>query len=142
MRNQGPVATLESLPQFIRFGIVGCIGFGVDSVTLYAAIYLLGLNPYAGRALSYLCAATSTWYFNRLITFTNNRSANRGREWFTFVVCNSLGGAVNYTVYALYVRHGVVSPAAPLIGVALGSLAGMSVNYTLSKHLVFRRAAE
>jgi putative flippase GtrA len=141
MSTTGPVAALKSLPRFIRFGFVGCFGFCVDSVTLYVAMYVLGMNPYVGRALSFLCAVTSTWYFNRLITFTDRRSHNRGREWLTFVVCNILGGAVNYSVYALYVHHGVTSSITPLIGVALGSLAGMTVNYTMSKHLVFRRAA-
>jgi len=131
--------TLASVPQFFRFGFVGCIGFCVDTVVLYGAIYLLGVGPYWGRLLSYLAAATSTWYLNRIITFGASRNQGKAKEWLKFVLCNGLGGAINYGTYATYLHFLDPSTATPVIGVAMGSCAGLIVNYTLSRHLVFAR---
>jgi putative flippase GtrA len=131
---------LASLPQFVRFSIVGAIGFCVDSAVLYAAIYLLELGPYFGRVLSYLVAATSTWYLNRTLTFPDSSGAHKVKEWLGFVGWNCLGGAVNYCTYVIYLRYSSPSLAAPVIGVGMGACAGLLVNYTLSRHLVFTRA--
>lgn len=129
---------LSALPQFLRFSIVGALGFFVDAAVLNAAMFLLGTGPYLGRLLSYLCAATATWHMNRQFTFPDNRGHNKGREWLTFVACSSLAGVVNYLAYASYLHFTGESVLAPTIGVGLGACAALLVNYTLSRRLVFR----
>jgi putative flippase GtrA len=131
------IPTLSSLPQFVRFSIVGAIGFVVDTGVLYGAIYLFNTGPYIGRLVSYLVAASSTWYLNRLITFPDRRGGHKGKEWLKFVACSALGGVVNYSAYALYLRFAGASLATPVIGVGIGACAGLFVNYTLSRHVVF-----
>jgi putative flippase GtrA len=132
-------ARIASLPKFIRFGIVGCLGFCVDVGVLYLMLYGVGLGRYAGRLISYLAAASSTWYFNAAITFPESRADNRAWEWARFVALNSLGGVVNYAVYAAYVRFQFHSALAPAIAVAIGSLAGLVVNFSVSKQFVFNK---
>ncbi len=51
------------------------------------------------------------------------------------------GGLVNYGVYALCVRL-LGQMAFPVIGVALGSLAGLCVNYIASRRFVFNRGVK
>jgi putative flippase GtrA len=128
---------VDRSPKFIRFGFVGCAGFCVDAGVLYLALYVLEMNYYSGRIISYALAASSTWYLNRRFTFVDTRNDNRFREWMRFVMLNLVGGGLNYAIYAAYVRTHVGSAAAPAIGVALGSIAGMFVNFSLSKWLVF-----
>jgi putative flippase GtrA len=128
---------LSDLPQFIRFAIVGCIGFGVDVGVLYFVLYELDFGHYSGRVISYLAAATATWFLNRNFTFMHARSENRSREWARFVVLNTIGGMVNYLVYSVYISLHGMSMSAPAIGVAAGSLAGMIVNFLVSKHFAF-----
>ncbi len=99
---------LNSLPRFFRFAIVGCAGYGVDVGTLYVAVYGLGAGLYWGRVFSYLCASSSTWYMNRLITFADVRSDKFAGEWLKFVLLNGLGGVVNYMIYAIYLHYGVL----------------------------------
>ena len=96
---------LNSLPRFFRFALVGCAGYCVDVAALYFAIYGLGAGLYWGRIFSYLCASSSTWYMNRLITFADLRSDKFAGEWLKFVVLNGVGGVVNYTT----VSHSRVS---------------------------------
>jgi putative flippase GtrA len=81
---------LNSLPRFLRFGIVGCAGYGVDVAALYVAIYGFGAGFYWGRLFSYLCAASSTWYMNRLFTFGDLRSDKFAGEWLKFVLLNGV----------------------------------------------------
>jgi putative flippase GtrA len=125
--------------EFIRFGAVGTAAFVVDTIVLYLALWA-GLGFYAGRVVSYLAAATFTWYGNRSITFeTHARGAPAiAAEWFKFLLTNLVGGAVNYAVYAALVSHSDFVRVYPVLGVAAGSLAGLSVNFTLSKFVVFR----
>jgi putative flippase GtrA len=125
------------LPRIIRFGFVGCVGFCVDTGVLYLALYVLGMSYYGGRIISYAVAASSTWYMNRRFTFADSRNDNRLREWVRFVMLNLFGGSVNYGVYAAYIGMHAGSPVVPAIGVALGSIAGMLVNFYLSRRLVF-----
>lgn len=132
------VASLWAWP-FFRFALVGTGGFVVDTVVLYAML-ALGLGLYSGRAVSYLCAASFTWYGNRTITFAEGRASgarNIAAEWLRFVVTNLGGGAVNYAAYALLVTYSDVARAYPIIGVAVGALSGMTVNFFASRWLVF-----
>ncbi len=124
-------------PKIIRFGLVGCAGFCVDTGVLYLALYSLGMSYYSGRIVSYAAAASFTWYMNRRFTFADSRSDNRFREWASFVMLNLFGGGVNYGIYAAYISMHAGSSAVPAIGVALGSIAGMFVNFYLSRRLVF-----
>jgi putative flippase GtrA len=128
---------LNSVPRFFRFALVGCAGYGIDVAALYIAIFALGTGPYLGRVFSYLCASSATWYLNRLITFADTRSDMFATEWLKFVLLNSLGGVVNYATYAAYLKYSPWSAATPAVGVALGSLCGLGVNYTFSRKLVF-----
>ncbi len=133
---------LNSLPRFFRFAIVGCAGYGVDVAALYVAIYGLGAGLYWGRVISYLCASSSTWYLNRLITFADVCGDQFAAEWLKFVLLNGGGGVVNYITYAIYLHFGSSSAATPAVAVALGSLSGLGVNYILSRNLVFPGAKE
>jgi putative flippase GtrA len=130
---------LHDLPQFVRFGIVGCIGYGIDVGVLYFVLYGMGLGHYGGRVISYLAAATTTWYLNRNFTFNQARSENRSWEWVRFVLLNTIGGMVNYLVYSAYIGLHGMSVSAPAIGVAAGSLAGLIVNFLVSKHFAFTK---
>jgi len=124
--------------QFLTFGLIGTGGFVVDASVLYAAM-AAGAGHYRGRAVSYLVAATFTWAMNRRFTFHAHRSPDRLREWMTFLMVNSLGGALNYGTYALLVANSQTVAALPLIGVAAGSLVGLMTNFFLSRRIVFRR---
>ena len=128
----------DLLGQLIRFSIIGVIGFVVDASALYAVIYGLGADPYTGRVISFLCAATATWWLNRRFTFPDARDSAAHRQWAIFVAFMVVGAAFNYGAYAAVVFYGPAHALTPLAGVAVGSLAGLAVNFTTSKLFVFR----
>jgi putative flippase GtrA len=124
--------------QFLSFAVVGVIGFLVDSAVLYAAKDGLGLGLYAGRVLSFLVAATTTWILNRTFTFGRPQAPSLVREWLRFLSVNSIGGLVNYATYSALVATVAQVAEHPILGVAAGSIAGLAFNYLGSKHAVFR----
>ena len=127
--------------QFLSFAAVGVVGFVVDASALYFAMHVLGAGLYGGRLLSYLAAATTTWALNRGYTFRAQRSQNKFAEWGRFLAANAVGGLVNYATYAILVTWVPMATAHPVLGVAVGSIAGLAVNFLLSRRVVFKGTA-
>jgi putative flippase GtrA len=135
-------ARVAALLEFLRFGVVGTLGFLVDAGVLLAAI-ALGLGPWLGRLVSFLMAATVTYTLNRAWTFrqrTGGGGASAG-QWARFVVVNLGGFAANYGTYAVLLATSATVAAWPVLGVAAGSIAGLGVNFGLSRRFVFKAAA-
>lgn len=121
--------------QFARFAVIGALGFVVDVAVLYGAL-TLGAGWIAGRALSFLAAASFTWAVNRRYTFS--ATASRWREWGRYLASMAAGMLVNFLVYALVLW---LLPAAwwtPGLAVACGSAAGLGVNFVSAKLFVFK----
>jgi putative flippase GtrA len=146
MAMQGILSRIESalgkdrfqlLLEFLRFGVVGTIGFIVDTAVLYAGL-AFGLGLYGGRAVSYLLAATTTWALNRLWTFRGRGNGPVHQQWALFLLVNLLGFAMNYGTYAALIAYVPMVAAHPVLGVAAGAIAGMFGNFLLSRQLVFR----
>lgn len=124
--------------EIVVFGIVGTIGFLVDTGVLYLLKGVLGL--YWARVPSFLCAATVTWLLNRQITFHNRKSdVPIIQEYVRYFGLMLGGGLVNYLVYAITVSIIPASGYSPLASVAMGSIAGMFINYFSARYFVFRR---
>jgi putative flippase GtrA len=130
--------------QLLSFAVVGAVGFVVDSTALVGALHL-GLGPYLGRLVSYLASVTTTWALNRRFTFARSPGqATRGglaAQWARFALSQLSGATVNLSSYALLVYAVGVVARHPVIGVAVGSLAGMFTNFTAARRYVFSSAA-
>lgn len=129
--------TKSTFSQFLRFGISGGIGFLVDVAVLYLAM-AAGADFYLGRGISFLCAVFATWQINRNYAFKPSGAMSLWQEWWRYLLAMLGGGAINYLCSAVAVALLPPSPLAPMIAVAIGSIAGMSVNFISSKLFVFR----
>jgi putative flippase GtrA len=129
-------ARTQQFAQFLRFALVGVIGFIVDASVLRLVVATCGINLYAGRVVSFLTAATVTWALNRSFTFRH--SGPRAAQWLRFVCVNALGASVNFGTYALMIATVAIARRYPSLAVACGSLAGMGLNFTLMRKVVFR----
>lgn len=125
--------------EFLWFTAVGAIGFVVDLGALYLVAPYLGW--YGGRVVSFIAAATATWLLNRRFTFRARQSGTSvGREYARYLLTMLGGTLVNYAAYALTL-HWVGGAWGPALGVAVGSCAGLVVNFLSARHFVFRAAA-
>lgn len=127
----------STVSQFLRFGIAGAIGFVVDVAALYLAM-AAGAGFYLGRGISFLCAVFATWQVNRNFAFKASGSMSLWQEWWRYLLAMLGGGVVNYACSAIAVMLLPPGPLAPMLAVAVGSIAGMSVNFISSKLFVFR----
>lgn len=126
--------------EILRFAIAGVIGFLVDTSVLYGML-ALGTGYFAGRAVSFLTAVWSTWQFNRRFTFASRSEKSIWAEWWQYLFAMLGGGVVNYSAYSAAIVILPKSALLPLIAVAIGSLAGMTVNFVSAKMWVFRTRA-
>jgi putative flippase GtrA len=124
--------------QFALFCVAGTIGFVVDAGLVQALVAGAGFDPYASRVVSFLCAMTATWIFNRRYTFARQRGESLLHEWARYGLAMLGGFAVNYGVYALMVWQLPLVREWPVLGVAAGSIFGLAVNYASSRLWVFR----
>jgi putative flippase GtrA len=127
---------LMLLAQFLRFGMVGVVGFIIDTATVYALRHPLGL--YGAGAAAYIVAATGNWLLNRLWTFRGQGNGSAHRQWAMFMLTNLVGFVLNRGTYALLVTFVAAAADQPVIATAAGAVAGMFVNFSLSRRVVFR----
>ena len=121
----------------IFFAISGVIGYVVDtSFTLLFDIWID--NLLISRVPGFLVAATATWVFNRLVTF-QDRKSNKPliKEYVNYLSLMVGGGVVNYTIYLIAMQLLSTVPYGVFICIGLGALAGMAVNYTSSRKVIF-----
>lgn len=125
---------------FVCFSLVGSVGFAVDSTVLYLLILTTRMDLYTSRALSFFCAASTTWILNRSITFKHAVSQGQPPlQWSAYLMLMLIGGSVNYAVYALGVWKFPIVHSHPILGVAAGALSGLMCNYFSSRSLFMGR---
>ena len=135
----GFIQSLSRL-SILRFAVIGALGLPVDAGVLWLMTHRAGLDPYSGRVISWLCAATFTWTGNRYFTFRSRRARGAlavGREWLRFLAANAVGGLVNVGLYATLVRFAPPPLDNLYLALMVGVLAGLVFNFTLSRILVF-----
>lgn len=128
------------LNQFLRFCVVGAVGFVIDAGILQFLVSGIGTNPYLARTLSLLVAASATWLMNRRYTFEVEHAATHS-EWVCYITLMVLGASVNYGAFAISIAVWELARAQPWLGVAVGSIAGLGINFLSSRLLLFRNAS-
>ena len=127
---------VATLVQFLMFGTVGTVGFLADTATVYALRWSLGL--YGAGAAAYLVAATVTWGLNRIWTFRGLGSGPVHHQWARFLLVNLGGFILNRGTYALLITFVPLCAEQPVYAVGAGAIAGMFLNFSLSRTIVFR----
>lgn len=136
LRAHATPARIAMVVQFMQFGVVGLVGFLIDTTVVYGLRASLGL--YGAGAVSYVVAATGTWALNRVWTFRGRSTGKVHRQWALFLTTNLLGFALNCGTYALLVTFVARCAAQPVFAVAAGAVAGMFLNFRMSRTVVFR----
>ena len=122
--------------QFMRFAVVGLAGLVIDTATVYGLRHSLGL--YGAGLVAYVTSASCNWVLNRTWTFRGQGSGAAHRQWGLFMLTNLAGFVLNRGTYVILVTFVAAAAGQPVIATAAGSLAGMFVNFSLSRRVVFR----
>lgn len=124
------------MSRFLRFAIIGGIGFVVDAFVLVSLLLWTPLDPFSGRLVSIAVALTVTWLLNRLITFGPS-SRHLAIEGARYGGIGLASAAVNYATYSALI---VLAPQLTVIvTLALASVVAMGFSFVGYSRLVFDR---
>ncbi len=90
----------RELERFLKFMVVGTIGFVVDFGTLNLLVQLFGLPLLFSNTISFSLAVISNYTWNRYWTYPDSRSKPVRSQLTQFVVVNVAGLGINTLVLA------------------------------------------
>lgn len=127
---------MSVLPQrFVKFGLVGGIGFLVDAGTLAFLVNITPFDAFSARLIAIALALCVTWFLNRTLTFDAS-GHSMGAEAVRYGGVGIAGSVLNYAIYSAIVL------ATPRVGALtalfLASAAVMVLSYLGYSRLVFR----
>lgn len=133
-----PRGRAEVVGQFLRFGVVGAIGFLVDLGSVETLRPEIGL--FGATVAAYFIAATGNWCLNRFWTFRLSAAENQHMilQWLRFLLANSFGFMLNRGAVFLLYATVPFTQLHPAVALAVGAICGMMANFNLSRRLVFR----
>lgn len=114
------------------FATAGGIGFLVDTTILSLLMRAADLGPLAARAASFPVAVTVTWYINRRFAFAGRGLARKHVEYGGYLVVQTLGAALNFSVFALCLKVWPFLANWPVIPLAAGAALAVIFNFTVS----------
>jgi len=124
----------EVIIKFLKFGIVGASGVGVDFGITWLCKEKLRLNQYVANSIGFLCAVVSNYLLNRVWTFRSQDPAV-AMQFSKFLLASLVGLAINNTIiYLLNERLGVKFYTAKLIATGVVTLWNFWANYTFTFH--------
>ncbi|MFZ3142339.1 GtrA family protein [Polaromonas sp.] len=129
---------MPRLSSFLRFGLVGTVGFLVDGGLLQALVSLAGWGVIHARIVSFPVAVIATWLLNRNFTFDQASNSNAGRSFARYMAISLGGASVNFVIYTALVLSVASMAARPIVPLAIASIAALAFNYLGSKHFAFR----
>jgi putative flippase GtrA len=138
------------LYQFGKFAAVGVLNTFIDLGVLNLIIFATGIASGTGyavfKAISFLCATTNSFFWNKYWTF-NAKGAATGKETGTFFLFAAIGWVLNVGI-ATFVVNGIAHPAGldPRVWANIGGLCGVAGAFLWDffsyKFFVFKKSSE
>jgi putative flippase GtrA len=121
--------------RFIRFSIVGGVGFLIEAALLSYFAGVASIGVIKGRAISFPLAVAATWWLNRTLTFQSRNAP--GREGFRYFLVQSLGALANLGVFYVLVTWFPSLRTSPVLPLFIAAIFGLALNFVLSRRFVF-----
>jgi putative flippase GtrA len=121
---------------FLRFCVVGVVGFVVDVGCTLVLTQVAALLPLPARIAAFIVAATVTWGLNRRYTFRSRAGLG---SWMPYVLLTSIGALTNISVYWTWLDWAGTGALSIVVGVAGGSVAALAFNF-LASRAIFSKA--
>jgi putative flippase GtrA len=123
--------------RWIRFNVVGAVGFVLQIVTLSLLVRCTGLTTSVAVTVAVLIAVSHNFVWHELFTWPNQPREGRLRRWLSFHVSTGVISVVTNVGATTLVMGltGLPVVAANVVAVAMASI----VNFLVSDRLVFGR---
>jgi putative flippase GtrA len=122
---------------FVKFFVIGALGFCVDAGILFVLI-AGGGGIYSSRLVSFPAAVTATWYLNRIWSFSRTATDRPIREYVNYIGVQTVATTANFLVYAALLRFIFnQEEKAAIPALAAGAGVGLIINYLGARIFVF-----
>ncbi|MFO0890210.1 MAG: GtrA family protein [Isosphaeraceae bacterium] len=123
--------------RLVQFCVVGASGMVVD-LSLYACFQIF-LAMEKARALAIFIALIWNFSLNRRLTFNDTRGGSIPRQFATYVLGNSLGILVSYTLSIYLPRSITFFDQHKLAAAVVGIVMATGISFSMSRWVVFTR---
>lgn len=134
----------ETRRQFLTFSAIGLLNTAIDAAIFFASVSIFGLTLLLSNILAWLGAVQFSYFMNSRITFRKQHESEGANDNITaflryqrFILSN-LTGLVVSTVTLLIAETMMLIVWAKLCAI----VAGLCVNFVLSKFYVFRSSMQ
>jgi putative flippase GtrA len=128
----------DAIPrQFVSFALAGGVGFLVEAVVL-KSVTLAGMNPVAGRFVSFPAAVIVTWLLNRRFAFAAQRSADKGAEFRRYLSGQAISAGLGMPPYFLLVVYSPLFARYPLLALVVSAIVALIFNFIFARYFAFR----
>lgn len=121
---------------FIRFLIVGTIGFIVNFLVLSLTFKVLDLPIWFAQLLSAEISLITTFFGNNYWSYKGHDHIHMGRKFITFQLTATTGLLINTFIVSVLVTHAHMFYG---LALAFGSIASLLWNHNANKHFVFKK---
>jgi putative flippase GtrA len=129
----------KELERFLKFMVVGTIGFVVDFGTLNLLVLLVGLPVLIANTISFSLAVISNYTWNRFWTYPDSRSKRIRSQLIQFVVVNVAGLGINTLVLATLtpVFTGMIGELGYNIAKAIATVIVLFWNFFINRYWTY-----
>jgi len=126
------------LKRFISFGIVGTIGFIVDSSVLMFLVHVEELSILFSRLISFITAVFVTWLLNRYFTFSaSSINISKSKEYFQYLIIQTIGAGLNFSIFFVLIYMFESMKEILVIPLAIGAVFSLIFNFLVIKKKVY-----
>lgn len=126
------------MKKFFYFGIVGTVGFIVDTLILLYLVYILQLPVYFSRFISFIIAVFITWLLNRNLTFKNaDKKHKKSKEFFYYFATQSTGALINFIIFFTLVYTTTYFYNNLIFSMAIASIVALFFNFYVIKNRIY-----
>ncbi|MEE2951965.1 MAG: GtrA family protein [Pseudomonadota bacterium] len=131
-------APQASRAQFLRFAVIGAVGFALDGGGLMILTEGFDADPIAARFATFSCAVVTTWLLNRRFAFVGG-GRSLIAEFGAYLGVQGFGFLCNLAVYSIAVLLLPYPLDIPIVALVMAAGVGLLANFLGLKHLVFIR---
>jgi len=97
-RVRAGVSSSENWLQLIRFGVVGCSGYIVNTVSFWLCLHAVGLDYKIALPIAYLAGVVNNFTWNSRWTFTHERESHPAVQGMKFLVVSTVAFGFDYVL--------------------------------------------